>query len=65
MIVCVCKRISDRQISQACKEGACSLSCLEKRLGVGSCCGRCKECAQKQLMNELSPVACKEVLATI
>lgn len=65
MIICVCKRISDRQISQACKEGACSLSCLEKKLGVGSCCGRCKECAQSQLDVEISTKPSNETLAAV
>ena len=45
MIVCVCARVSDRQIRQAACEGAHSLECLQAGLGVATCCGRCADCA--------------------
>jgi bacterioferritin-associated ferredoxin len=41
MIVCVCKRISDRHIRAAVKNGASSLRDLTRELGVGTCCGKC------------------------
>ena len=49
MIVCVCRKVSDRQILQAVAEGAHSLDCLEFELGVASQCGRCAECASQVL----------------
>ncbi len=45
MIVCVCRRISDKQIRQAAAEGAVSLECLQFELGVATQCGRCADCA--------------------
>ena len=49
MIVCVCRRISDRQIRQAVAEGAHSLECLQIDLGVATQCGRCADCASRIL----------------
>ena len=45
MIVCVCRRVSDRQIREAVADGAVSLECLQFELGVATQCGRCAECA--------------------
>ncbi|MDP9046348.1 MAG: (2Fe-2S)-binding protein [Pseudomonadota bacterium] len=49
MIVCVCRRISDRQIRQAAAQGAHSLECLQLDLGVATQCGRCADCATRVL----------------
>ena len=49
MIVCVCRRISDRDIAQAAREGCGSFDDLQIDLGVATCCGRCAECAQQVL----------------
>ncbi len=49
MIVCVCRKVSDRQIRQAVADGAHSLDCLEFELGVASQCGRCADCASQVL----------------
>ncbi|MBS0444431.1 MAG: (2Fe-2S)-binding protein [Proteobacteria bacterium] len=49
MIVCVCRKISDRQIRQAVADGAESLECLQFELGVATQCGRCAECATRVL----------------
>ena len=49
MIVCVCRRVSDRQIRQAVAEGAHSLECLQMDLGVATQCGRCADCASRVL----------------
>lgn len=49
MIVCVCRKVSDRQIRQAVAEGANSLECLKTELGVATQCGRCADCAQRVL----------------
>ncbi|GAP38028.1 (2Fe-2S)-binding protein [Piscinibacter sakaiensis] len=49
MIVCVCARVSDRQIRQAAAAGAHSLECLQFELGVATRCGNCAECATRVL----------------
>jgi bacterioferritin-associated ferredoxin len=47
MIVCVCQRISDRDILRAAKEGVGSFEALQSRTGLGTACGSCVECARK------------------
>lgn len=55
MIVCVCKRVSDRQIHAAVvEEGADSLAALRERLGVGSQCGRCVPTAAETIEQALA-----------
>ncbi len=49
MIVCVCARVSDRQIREAATNGAHSLECLQLELGVATRCGNCADCAVKVL----------------
>jgi bacterioferritin-associated ferredoxin len=41
MIVCICHRVSERDIDSAVAEGASSLRQLNERLGVGTGCGVC------------------------
>ena len=49
MIVCMCARVSDRQIREAAANGAHSLECLQFDLGVATRCGNCADCAVKVL----------------
>ena len=49
MIVCVCRRVSDHQIREAAADGAHSLECLQRELGVALQCGRCADCASRVL----------------
>ena len=49
MIVCVCRRVSDRQIREAVAAGADSLEHLQIDLGVAMQCGRCADCATRVL----------------
>jgi bacterioferritin-associated ferredoxin len=44
MIVCVCRRISDRDIVRAAKQGL-DFDAIQMELGVGLQCGSCAECA--------------------
>ena len=46
MIVCVCRRVSDRDIHRAVRDGAGSFGDLQADLGVGTACGRCLDCAR-------------------
>ena len=54
MYVCVCNAVTDREIRNAVAKGARTLADLRQSLGVGTCCGRCEECAQR-LVGETAP----------
>jgi bacterioferritin-associated ferredoxin len=54
--VCVCNAVTDRQIRDSAREGACSLRDLKQRLGVASRCGRCASCAHEILREATSQV---------
>ena len=41
MYVCVCNRITEKQIKENLNGETASLSCLRKKLGVGAECGSC------------------------
>jgi bacterioferritin-associated ferredoxin len=49
MIVCVCRRISDRDIARAARDGCMSFDDLQIDIGVGTCCGKCHDCARQTL----------------
>lgn len=45
MIVCVCHRVSDRDIAIAASSGCPSFEALQDDLRVGTACGACRDCA--------------------
>ena len=45
MIVCVCHRISDRQIEREVRGGCTSFDELQAELRDGTACGACTDCA--------------------
>jgi len=47
MIVCICQRVSDRDIVRVVREGATSFDALQIETGVASRCGCCRECADE------------------
>jgi bacterioferritin-associated ferredoxin len=47
MIVCVCNRVSDREIRQQAAEGCASFDELQMATGVATCCGCCESCARE------------------
>ena len=49
MYVCLCKAVTDKQIRQAACEGACSMRCLNSKLGVATQCGKCARHAKQIL----------------
>ncbi len=49
MFICVCNAITERQVQEAVASGAQSLSDLEAQLGVGGCCGCCRDTATDYL----------------
>ncbi|MFA7293748.1 MAG: (2Fe-2S)-binding protein [Rhodocyclaceae bacterium] len=53
MFVCVCNAVTERDIGSAVAEGCRSLRELRAQLGVGTCCGRCCDCARSVLRDTL------------
>jgi bacterioferritin-associated ferredoxin len=49
LYVCVCNAITERQVREVARAGDCSLDDLALALGVGTGCGRCRECAEELL----------------
>jgi bacterioferritin-associated ferredoxin len=45
MIVCVCNRVSDRDIVRHAHAGM-GFDDIQLELGVATCCGRCESCAR-------------------
>ncbi|HMV70552.1 MAG TPA: (2Fe-2S)-binding protein [Pseudomonadales bacterium] len=43
MYICICNSVTDRDIAKAVHSGARTLAHLESTLGVGTCCGRCRD----------------------
>ena len=46
MIVCVCHRVSDRDIAREARAGCSSFEELQDQLRVATGCGSCRDCAQ-------------------
>lgn len=49
MYVCICNQVTDREIHGAVALGVETLDDLAETLGVGTCCGRCRDCASQVL----------------
>ncbi|MBZ8138488.1 (2Fe-2S)-binding protein [Rubrivivax gelatinosus] len=47
MIVCLCHRVSDRDIAAAVQAGTRCFDVLQDDLGVASSCGCCHDCARE------------------
>ncbi len=47
MIVCICHRVSDRDIAHAVRQGCSSFEELQFELGVATACGSCQDCARE------------------
>lgn len=54
MFICICNKVTDSQIRDACAQGASSVDCLKNRLKVATCCGRCEDCARGVLEDALA-----------
>jgi len=59
MIVCVCNRVSDREIARHARGGM-DFDDIQLELGVASQCGRCEGCVRELVAQcrVASPVAC-------
>ncbi|MBB3167821.1 bacterioferritin-associated ferredoxin [Simiduia aestuariiviva] len=63
MYVCICKGITDSQITDAVAEGATNLRQVRKALGVASQCGKCGVLAQEIIDETLQMhTSCSEAL---
>jgi bacterioferritin-associated ferredoxin len=49
MYICLCRSITDKQIREAVKRGACSMRDLNAQLGVATQCGKCTRHARALL----------------
>lgn len=47
MIVCVCHRVSDREITRHAQAGCASFEEMQIDTGVATCCGCCESCARE------------------
>jgi len=54
MYICLCQDVTEDEIKAAICKGACSESCLQKRLGVSLQCGQCKPDVQEILQETLN-----------
>ncbi len=65
MIVCVCQRVSDRDIHRAVADGVTRFDELQHRTGVSTCCGRCEDCARETLDSALAACASHRVIPVL
>ena len=49
MYICICNAVTEKAVRDCASKGACSLDQLAFELGVGSGCGRCRDCASDVL----------------
>ncbi|MBV62216.1 MAG: 2Fe-2S ferredoxin [Nevskiales bacterium] len=59
MIVCVCNRVSDREIRERVQASPCALRDLRRELRVGTQCAKCLPTAL-DVMREAAPVPAAE-----
>lgn len=58
MYVCICNSVTDHDIRAAAGKGISSMQALGDQLKVGTCCGRCRECASRILNESVVQGAC-------
>ena len=54
MIICICHRVSDRDIARAAHQGCESFDELQFDLSVATSCGRCHDCARETFHHHAS-----------
>ncbi|CCF97388.1 bacterioferritin-associated ferredoxin [Ralstonia solanacearum] len=62
MYVCICNQVTDREIHGAARLGVSTLDELADTLGVGTCCGQCRDCARQVLAEAVSCIPVDQVL---
>ena len=58
MIVCLCHRVSDRDIAREAAAGCASFDELQDSLRVGTACGACLDCARETFEDAAQSAAC-------
>lgn len=64
MIVCVCHRVSDRDIARAVRSGCASFDELQFDLAVATACGKCHDCARETFEHHAAQSGSCEAAAT-
>lgn len=54
MYVCICKAVTDKHIYAEIENGAMSYQEVRDKLGIGTCCGRCKPEAKQLIDDEVA-----------
>ncbi|MDE2202958.1 MAG: bacterioferritin-associated ferredoxin [Burkholderiaceae bacterium] len=62
MYVCICNQVTDHEIHGAARLGVSTLDELAETLGVGTCCGQCRDCARQVLAEAVSCIPVDHVL---
>lgn len=62
MYICICNAVTERQLKECARAGASSLEELAFQLGLGTGCGRCRDCA-RGVLREID-AECDLALAT-
>ena len=57
MFVCICNAVSDQQIADAVKAGACDLQAIQEILLVSTACGTCRPTAEAVIADTLLETA--------
>ncbi|MDE2612188.1 MAG: (2Fe-2S)-binding protein [Burkholderiales bacterium] len=57
MVICLCHRVSDRDIACGAQSGCTSFEALQDDLRVGTACGCCLEMAQEVFEQHAAPVS--------
>ena len=65
MYVCLCNNVTEKDIHQAVNDGAYSLDCLARDLGVSTCCGQCQCFADDVLHDALRAAGARESGASV
>ncbi len=65
MIVCVCNRVSDRDIKRLAAAGCDSFEALQMETGAATCCGRCESCARETLAAACAEEATRQAARVI
>ena len=63
MIVCVCHRVSDRDIARAAREGCASFDELQQDTAVATACGACHDCARDTFHHHAAQAGAASALA--
>jgi bacterioferritin-associated ferredoxin len=58
LYICICNAVTERQLKECARSGATSLDELAFQLGVGTACGRCRDCASGVLEEVRAECGC-------